>query len=296
MRKLREGMMDDLSFRNVYWSSNGSAIIEVTHESSKEPDDRVHPVSYMAFIGLNDGRTLHESTKVLSYLWRGEPMNAALGEVPLRSFEPLSGFYHDTYWSAKAAVEMDEDPSRILDTFEKVAREERTSKGHANWQRLGARHYDKLEAAILAERDAGNLPSNLRTAVEELGGGMQGLALYYLKDLANPKIWENTEDFRWLITDTDGPLMLGFEKWNEDGEEVYADEGDNIIDFPYDSERFTKPDTNKNPSFWVNPDPLAYFDKEDWDLENPKAIEQIVQALVNIERFAKASVSMRANL
>lgn len=291
MRKLREGMQTDLEFKNVYWSSNGSQIIEVTHESSKEPDDRVHPVSYMAFINLPSNAKVHVNFPInLGRLWRGEQQLYVEPEV----YEPLPGFYHDTYWSAKAAIEMDEDPAATIDVYMKVARNERSSKGQANLQKIGARHFDDLAASIEDAREAGELPANIRTTVDELGGGLQGLGIYYAKDRSNPEWSGNTENTYWWVTDWEEPPLMGLYITDDEGNYLLGEDGaDNLFEFPYNAGRFTKP---TNPRHWVNPDSGAYFDIEDWNLENPKCIEQIVQTLVLIHKFASSHLEMVPNL
>ena len=250
----------DLTFRNVYWSSNGSQIIEVTHESSKEVDDRVHPVSYMAFINLPTTAKVGESFPVdISRLWRDEPQFWANAEA----CEPLTGFYHDTYWSAKAAIEMDGDPSGILDTFEKVARDERNMLGLGNVQRIGAKRFDPLLKAIEESKALGKLPLQLQATPGQAGGGAMWVEITY-KGIdgsvrAPEAFWMSIQDCFYGVA-----ICQYWYEGPDNDDPVEVLDGDNVID--------------------IAPNVEDNFEGE-WDLEHPQCIAAVVRTLENLHRF-----------
>lgn len=226
---MRKGMEDDLSFRRVFSSSNGSMILEVIHESSKSVDDRVHSPSYMAFVNMKEAlpgtfeillrasAEVHESfngtTELLRTLWIGDEASLTFFKLT----EPLMGFYHDTYWFAKAAIEIDEDPMGLLVTFEKVARSERNAKEREMASVAGSKHFDKLAKAIDRSKARGRLPIRTVTFVEEIGGGAQALAVHFVKGhTSDPNAgYENL--YLWL-TDFEGIMIGIYDKSDRDDE------------------------------------------------------------------------------
>jgi len=296
---------EPFDFKRVYASSNGTSVWEVTHDADKPEEDRVNPPSWIAFLKtpyvleqLKTGTLSLEGdvTRVSSYLHvdemgigRRKALDSAynmFAEVVTNSAEwlyenyddpraiPHTGMHQPTYEAARVAIEVGQKNvslEELLKIHERLARDERNQKGFWNVMRKGEKHYGKLKDAIIASRDAGKLPSNIHTNVDMLGGGLQGLSIYYQKDLAEPvKDSLDSEDFWWTITDWEYPPMMGWYQVGDDGEYLYGEDGDCLISFH-------KPTYNKD------------ITEDDWDLENAQCVANIVQTLEIIEAYSRAN-------
>lgn len=228
---MHEGMRGDLGFRTIYRAANGRAIVEVIHEVSMKFEDRTHPSSYMAFVNLNEAlplfaseigrmselRTSGMAHRKLAGLWRGESAYSRyFTTYKMPSTEPAMGFYYDTEWAARIALKACEDPFNLHLAVEQIAREDRNERGRKMVQQLRSKHFDGLAKAIQESRARGKLPVNTVTFVEEIGGGLQALAVHF--KLQDSYGYENL--YLWL-TDFEG-IMIGIYDGSDEANEGSA--------------------------------------------------------------------------
>jgi len=228
MRDMHEGMKDDLGFRTLYASPSGSAIVEVIHEVSKNADERVHPSSYMAFVNLQALPVMRhwflsmkeavkgeEFYQRLKGVWLGNLNDIEYFMTPTKSAEPDMGFYYDTEWAARTSVNACEDPFNLYLAVVKVAKEERETKGRELARQHRSKHFDKLAEAIDKSKARGKLPVNTVTFVEEIGGGLQALAVHFIKGPENTGA--GYEKLYLWLTDFEG-IMVGIYNGSEEDE------------------------------------------------------------------------------
>jgi len=232
-RGMHKDMQTDLGFKTLYFSADGRAIVEVIHEVSKKAEDRAHPSSYMAFVNLDEAiplstgeiAAMHRTSETrvsgnshiyrkLAALWRGEAAYTKyFTAYSGLSTEPSMGFYYDTEWAARIALEVGEDPFNLHLAVEKVAREERDAKGRELARSHRSKHFGELAKAIEESRARGKLPVNTKTFVEELGGGLQALAVHF-----NRQEGYGYEDLYVWLTDFEGAMIGIYDGSDEDDE------------------------------------------------------------------------------